>query len=316
MFGFINLHKPVGFTSHDCVAKLRRLLNTKKIGHGGTLDPTATGVLPVAVGKATRLLQFLPTPKAYRALIRLGISTTTDDLEGEVIYRATEINLATTEIITNLNSFVGTIAQVPPMYSAIKKNGKKLYELARKGENIALEPRTITINKIELINIYQGDFYELEVDIHCSPGTYIRAIARDLGKQLGVGGTLANLMRTESCGMQLKDSITFEQIENQLQQQTFTLIEPSVVLNHLDSVILVKDDCRRWCQGQLVDLSQAKTNSSISVLNQENHLATYAETGTFLGISLLIERDNILKVKPQIVLIGSHVEYDKLLERF
>jgi tRNA pseudouridine55 synthase len=302
MFGLINLHKPVGFTSHDCVAKLRRLLNTKKIGHGGTLDPTATGVLPVAVGKATRLLQFLPTPKAYRALIRLGISTTTDDLEGEVIYRATEINLATTEIITNLNSFVGTIAQVPPMYSAIKKNGKKLYELARKGENIALDPRTITINKIELINIYQGDFYELEVDIHCSPGTYIRAIARDLGKQLGVGGTLANLMRTESCGMQLKDSITFEQIENQLQQQTFTLIEPSAVLNHLDSVILVKDDCRRWCQGQLVDLSQAKTNSSISVLNQENYLATYADTGTFLGISLLIERDNILKIKPKIVL--------------
>lgn len=302
MFGFINLHKPVGFTSHDCVAKLRRLLNTKKIGHGGTLDPAARGVLPVAVGKATRLLQFLPTPKAYRALIRLGISTTTDDLEGEIIDRATEVNLATTEIITNLNSFFGTIAQVPPMYSAIKKNGKKLYELARKGENIALEPRTITINKIELINIYQGDFYELEVDIHCSPGTYIRAIARDLGKELGVGGTLANLMRTESCGMQLKDSITFEQIENQLQQQTFTLIEPSVVLNHLDSVILVKDDCRRWCQGQLVDLSQAKTNSSISVLNQENYLATYAETGTFLGISLLIERDNILKIKPKIVL--------------
>ncbi|MGL4882313.1 MAG: tRNA pseudouridine(55) synthase TruB, partial [Waterburya sp.] len=263
MFGFINLHKPVGFTSHDCVAKLRRLLNTKKIGHGGTLDPAATGVLPVAVGKATRLLQFLPTPKAYRALIRLGISTTTDDLEGEIIDRPTEVNLATTEIITNLNTFIGTISQIPPMYSAIKKNGKKLYELARKGENITLEPRTITINKIDLINIYQGDFYELEVDIYCSPGTYIRAIARDLGKQLGVGGTLANLVRTESCGMQLKDSITFEQIETQLQQQTFTLIEPSAVLNHLNSVILLDNDCQRWCQGQLVDLNQAKSNNSI-----------------------------------------------------
>ncbi|MGL5941082.1 MAG: tRNA pseudouridine(55) synthase TruB [Waterburya sp.] len=302
MFGFINLHKPVGFTSHDCVAKLRRLLNTKKIGHGGTLDPTATGVLPVAVGKATRLLQFLPTPKAYRALIRLGISTTTDDLEGEIIDRPTEVNLATTEIITNLNTFIGTISQIPPMYSAIKKNGKKLYELARKGENITLEPRTITINKIDLINIYQGDFYELEVDIYCSPGTYIRAIARDLGKQLGVGGTLANLVRTESCGMQLKDSITFEQIETQLQQQTFTLIEPSAVLNHLNSVILLDDDCQRWCQGQLVDLNQAKSNNSISVLNQDIYVTTYADTGTFLGISLLIERDNVLKIKPKIVL--------------
>lgn len=301
MFGFINLHKPVGFTSHDCVAKLRRLLNTKKIGHGGTLDPTATGVLPIAVGQATRLLQFLPTPKAYRALIRLGISTTTDDLEGEVIRSVSEINLATTEIVTSLNSFVGTIPQVPPMYSAIKKNGKKLYELARKGETIDLEPRIITINKIELINIYQGDYYDLEVDIYCSPGTYIRAIARDLGKQLGVGGTLANLVRTESCGMQLKDTITFEEIETQLQQQTFTLIEPSTVLNHLDSVILVGDDCQRWCQGQLVDLSQAKNSSSISVLNQDGYVATYADTGTLLGISLLIERDNVLKIKPKIV---------------
>ncbi|MGL5793207.1 MAG: tRNA pseudouridine(55) synthase TruB [Waterburya sp.] len=302
MFGFINLHKPVGFTSHDCVAKLRRLLNTKKIGHGGTLDPAATGVLPVAVGKATRLLQFLPTPKVYRALIRLGISTTTDDLEGEIIDRATEVNLATTEIITNLNTFIGTISQIPPMYSAIKKNGKKLYELARKGENITLEPRIITINKIDLINIYQGDFYELEVDIYCSPGTYIRAIARDLGKQLGVGGTLANLVRTESCGMQLKDSITFEQIETQLQQQTFTLIEPSAVLNHLDSVFLLDDDCQRWCQGQLSDLNQAKSNNSILVLNQDSYVTTYADTGTFLGISLLIERDNVLKIKPKIVL--------------
>jgi tRNA pseudouridine55 synthase len=301
MFGFINLHKPVGFTSHDCVAKLRRLLNTKKIGHGGTLDPTATGVLPIAVGQATRLLQFLPTPKAYRALIRLGISTTTDDLEGEVIRSVSEINLATTEIVTSLNSFVGTIPQVPPMYSAIKKNGKKLYELARKGETIDLEPRIITINKIELINIYQGDYYDLEVDIYCSPGTYIRAISRDLGKQLGVGGTLANLVRTESCGMQLKDTITFEEIETQLQQQTFTLIEPSTVLNHLDSVILVGDDCQRWCQGQLVDLNQAKNSSSISVLNQDGYVATYAETGTLLGISLLIERDNVLKIKPKIV---------------
>jgi tRNA pseudouridine55 synthase len=306
MFGFINLHKPVGFTSHDCVAKLRRLLNTKKIGHGGTLDPAATGVLPIAVGKATRLLQFLPAPKAYRALIRLGISTTTDDLEGEIIHRATEINLATTEIPTNLNSFVGTIAQIPPMYSAIKKNGKKLYELARKGENITLEPRIITINKIELINVYQGDFYDLEVDIYCSPGTYIRAIARDLGKQLGVGGTLANLVRTESCGMQLENSITFEEIETQLQQQTFTLIEPSAVLSHLNSVILVGDDCQRWCQGQLVDLSQAKNSSSISVLNQDSYVATYADTGTFLGISLLIERDNVLKIKPKIVLNGEN----------
>ncbi|MGF1589858.1 MAG: tRNA pseudouridine(55) synthase TruB [Pleurocapsa sp.] len=302
MFGLINLNKPVGFTSHDCIAKLRKLLKTKKIGHGGTLDPTATGVLPVAVGKATKLLQFLPEPKVYRALIRLGVTTTTDDLAGEIIKSVTEFNLTKSQIIDSLNNFVGTIEQVPPIYSAIKQNGRKLYELARKGEKITVEPRSVTISKIELLNIYQTDFYELEIDVYCSPGTYIRAIARDLGANLGVGGTLANLVRTKSCGMQLKDSVTFEEIENQLQLQTFSLIEPSVILNHLDSVILADDDCQRWCQGQLIDLSQAQINSSVSVLNQNNYVATYAATGTFVGISLLIERNDTLKIKPKIVL--------------
>jgi tRNA pseudouridine55 synthase len=147
MFGFINLNKPTDFTSHDCVAKLRRLLNTKKIGHGGTLDPTATGVLPIAVGKATRLLQFLPEPKSYRARIRLGVATTTDDLEGTVIQREDQFNLDKSQITASLNSFVGEVEQVPPIYSAIKKNGKKLYELARKGEEVEIEPRTVNINK-------------------------------------------------------------------------------------------------------------------------------------------------------------------------
>ncbi len=301
MFGFINLNKPTGFTSHDCIAKLRKLLNTKKVGHGGTLDPSATGVLPIAVGKATRLLQFLPEPKAYRALIRLGVTTDTDDLEGEVIQSVEEVDLDSTQIIDRLNTFLGTIEQVPPIYSAIKKNGKKLYELARKGEEIVVEPRTIHISKIELIKIDITDFYELEVDIECSPGTYIRAIARDLGKMLGVGGTLAGLIRTESCGMHLKDSITFEQIESQLAQQTFTLIEPSYVLRDSSRVTLTQESAKVWCQGQLVDLSAAVKSDRIPSLNQNSHIVTYQEDNTFLGISILFERNDILKIKPKIV---------------
>ncbi|BAZ44439.1 tRNA pseudouridine synthase B [Chondrocystis sp. NIES-4102] len=301
MFGFINLHKPVGFTSHDCVAKLRRLLNTKKIGHGGTLDPLATGVLPIAVGKATRLLPFLPTQKAYRALIRLGVSTTTDDLEGDIVSSTNDLDLSTTEITNGLNNFLGTITQIPPMYSAIKKDGKKLYQLARKGETIELEPRIVTIDKIELINISKKEFLDLEVEIDCSPGTYIRAIARDLGKQLGVGGTLGGLVRTNSCGMQLQNSLTFDEIENQLQQATFSLIEPSLILKHLNFVTLANEDAKRWCQGQLVDLTQAKINYPVLTAQEDIYLATYNATGIFLGISLLIERDNILKIKPKIV---------------
>ncbi len=302
MFGFINLDKPVGFTSHDCIAKLRKLLNTRKVGHGGTLDPAATGVLPIAVGKATRLLQFLPQPKAYRARIRLGVTTTTDDLEGEVINRVTDIKLTKDQVINSLNSFVGTIEQVPPIYSAIKRNGKKLYELARKGEEVIVEPRTITISQIELLDIYQTEFYELEVEINCSAGTYIRAIARDLGEKLEVGGTLAGLIRTESCSMQLQDSVTFADIERQLEQQSFKLIEPSLILNHLDYVTLSKEDSKRWCQGQLIDLSQKiSSNREISIFTPELYIVTYSADQVLLGISILYERNEVLKLKPKIV---------------
>ena len=174
MFGFINLNKPAGFTSHDCVAKLRRLLNIKKIGHGGTLDPAATGVLPIAVGKATRLLQFLPKPKAYRAVIRFGLTTTTDDLEGEVLTTTSTAHLTKAQVVAGLKQFVGAIAQVPPMYSAIKRDGKKLYELARKGESVDIPARKIFIEKIELLNFVPGEAAQVEVEIRCSPGTYDR----------------------------------------------------------------------------------------------------------------------------------------------
>ena len=303
MFGFINLNKPTGFTSHDCVAKLRKLLDTRKIGHGGTLDPTATGVLPIAVGKATRLLQFLPEPKAYRACIQLGITTTTDDLDGEVVRRVDEIDLATEQIVESLNIFVGQIEQVPPRYSAIKKDGKKLYELARKGEEVVLEPRTITVSKIELLNIDRTDGCKREVEINCSPGTYIRAIARDLGGQLGVGGTLANLIRTESCGMHLSTSLTFEEIAQQLDRQTFSLIPPEQILSHLDTVTLANDDASKWCQGQLVDLDRAIDDSNVTSCDRESYLVTYSKE--FLGISLLYERNKVLKIKPKIVCSSS-----------
>ena len=303
MFGFLNLHKPAGFTSHDCIAKLRKLLNTNKIGHGGTLDPAATGVLPVAVGKATRLLQFLPTPKAYRAVIRLGVMTTTDDLEGEIINQVEKFDLQEQQIIDHLNSFVGTIEQVPPIYSAIKQDGRKLYDLARRGESITVEARTVTISELKLIEIIHQEFWELEVEIHCSPGTYIRAIARDLGKQLRVGGTLARLVRTESCGLSLENSVTFADIQYQLQQQTFSLIEPSLLLTHLDAVILAENDARCWCQGQLVDLSRVlNLSQEISIFTNEHYLVTYDENQAFLGISILYERNEILKLKPKVVL--------------
>lgn len=305
MFGFVNLNKPVGFTSHDCIAKLRKLLNTKKIGHGGTLDPAATGVLPIAVGKATRLLQFLPTSKAYRAVIRLGMTTTTDDLEGEIIDRVEKIDLTKTQIEAALNTFIGTIDQVPPIYSAIKKDGRKLYDLARQGKQIDIEARKVVVKEIKLLNIVQEQYFEVEVEISCGAGTYIRAIARDLGEQLGVGGTLASLVRTKSCQLFLEDSLTFAELEDCLNKQTFELIEPTLLLN-LDTITLAEDDAHKWCQGQLVDLTQAiDCSREISKFIPKHYLVTYGTDRSFLGISILYERLEVLKLKPKIVLAQS-----------
>lgn len=306
--GFINLNKPAGFTSHDCVAKVRRILKTKRVGHGGTLDPAATGVLPIAVGKATRLLQFLPTAKAYRARIRLGVQTTTDDLEGEIIATRPNVAIADSEIQAHLSKFIGTIEQIPPIYSAIKKQGKKLYELARSGEKVDVPPRTITIHTIELLNIIPGEFTEVEIAIRCSPGTYIRAIARDLGGILGVGGTLANLIRTESCGMQLDHSITLTQLAAQFSSDVGTLISPTQALSHLPKVSLNSEQVKHWCQGQTVEIHPQEYGQNESINKekqlfkfQQYYLTIHSKTNFFLGISICLAERSPIIIAPKIV---------------
>ncbi|MEO0843648.1 MAG: tRNA pseudouridine(55) synthase TruB, partial [Cyanobacteria bacterium J06643_5] len=208
MFGFLNLDKPFDWTSHDCVAKTRRLLRIKKVGHAGTLDPAATGVLPIAIGKATRLLQYLPSDKAYKATIRLGVQTTTDDLQGEVIHQQFVNGLNLETVKAALEKFQGKIEQIPPSYSAIQVGGKRLYDLARKGEKIEVPVRTVEVFSIDILDWRESDFPELDVNISCGGGTYIRAIARDLGAVLETGGTLAALRRTVSSGFNLADSMT------------------------------------------------------------------------------------------------------------
>lgn len=308
MFGFINLSKPRGFTSHDCVSKVRKLINIKKVGHGGTLDPLATGVLPIAVGKATRLLQFLPETKVYRAMIRLGMSTSTDDLEGEVIATKSATHISKEKINSFLGNFKGEIEQIPPMYSAIKKNGQKLYELARKGESVEVTPRIVNIYQIKILNFFPGEFPEVEVEISCGTGTYIRAIARDLGVMLGVGGTLANLIRTESCGMKLENSTNFAMLSQEIQQNSFTLIAPSSMLSHLQSVSLNSHDAKRWCYGQTIALTDYESEnynfpnlSRSQTSGQDVYLGMYQETNIFLGIGLLENREGIFVSKPKVV---------------
>lgn len=292
MQGFLNLNKPIGLTSHDCVAKVRKLVRLKRVGHGGTLDPAATGVLPIALGKATRLLQYLRQDKAYQATIRLGISTTTDDLEGDAIATQSAAGVTLEEILPYLVRFEGIIQQIPPSYSAIQVKGKRLYDLARAGETVEAPERTVEVYQIQLLDWHPGEMAQLKVAIACGAGTYIRSIARDLGALLNVGGTLAALTRTQSCGFNLTDSLTLEDLESQLQQGTFQPIPPTTALAHLDAVSLSEQDAYRWCLGQRLPWTTPLS---------ANPLRVHQQTGEFLGIGQVIASDNGLLLAPQMV---------------
>ena len=198
--GFVIVDKPAGMTSHDVVHQIRKLANTKKVGHAGTLDPDATGVLVVGLGKATRLLTFIVADnKTYQATIRLGQSRTTDDAQGEIIETKTCEKITAEAIKKELDKFVGDIQQIPSSVSAIKVDGKRAYDLVRQGEKVELAPRSVHIRAIDVHEIKKIDeFIDVAVTVHCSSGTYIRAIARDLGNSLQVGGHLTNLRRTQS----------------------------------------------------------------------------------------------------------------------
>ncbi len=208
LFGFLNIYKPVGMTSHDVVAVLRRITKIKQIGHTGTLDPFAQGVLPVCIGKATRLIEYLPDDKEYIATVQFGSATTTYDVEGEVTFTSDKKISA---IDIDLKPFEGEIEQFPPIYSAIKVNGKKLYEYAREGKEVEIKPRNVTIEKIELKN-FNEQTQQAEILIKCSKGTYIRSIAHDLGQNLGVGAHLIKLVRTQAGKFRVENSVQLDGI--------------------------------------------------------------------------------------------------------
>ena len=208
--GIINVYKEAGYTSFDVVARLRGILKIKKIGHTGTLDPDATGVLPVCVGKATKLCDMLTDKdKVYECVMMLGVETDTYDLSGKVLSR-NSVTSSEEEIVNAINSFVGDIMQVPPMYSALKVNGKKLYELAREGKEVERKPRPVTIFSIDILNI---SLPEVSIRIHCSKGTYIRSLCHDVGEVLGCGCAMKSLVRTRVSMFDIADARTLDEIE-------------------------------------------------------------------------------------------------------
>lgn len=209
--GILVIDKPAGWTSMDVCAKLRGVFHEKRVGHGGTLDPMATGVLPVFIGRATRAVEFAEkSDKEYAAELKLGVITNTQDISGEILEKR-PVSVTREELEQVLEDFRGDILQVPPMYSAIKINGKKLYELARKGREVERPARPVTIKSLELVEQQAKDLYTIRV--RCSKGTYIRTLCHDIGQALGCGGCMASLRRTMAAGFTLNDSVPLEQVQ-------------------------------------------------------------------------------------------------------
>lgn len=212
-FGFLNIDKPPGMTSHDVVARIRRSLKVGKAGHAGTLDPLATGVLVICLGAATRLSEYvMQSSKRYSALVRLGITTDTYDAEGQITAQAEPYEVTRAEVEQHLKQYLGEIEQIPPMYSAIKQGGRKLYELARAGEVVERTARSVRIEALSILDWNPPDF---TLDVTCSAGTYIRSLAHDLGQSLGVGAHLAGLTRTASGRFLLNDAVTLDAVTSE-----------------------------------------------------------------------------------------------------
>ncbi len=267
--GILNVLKPCGMTSHDVIAFLRRTLKTKKIGHGGTLDPDAAGVLPVFVGTATRLLEYVVEGKKnYRAELRLGFKTDTGDDSGKVIATAPVKQLGAEEILKSFQKFIGTQQQIPPMYSAIKIDGKKLYQMARQGIEIEREARTITVYALELVGRTETT---LTLDIICSKGTYIRTLLEDLAAELGMCGTMSFLLRKQVGCFYLAEAKTLEEIATE--PQAYLLPVESVVQNFPEIVLTDK---------QALRITQGVKTTVRGTCDGKYRLKTVA--GEFLGI--------------------------------
>ncbi len=214
MDALLNLYKPAGMTSREAVDAVRRILNVRRAGHSGTLDPGAEGVLLICLGKATRLNEFLQwLPKTYRATMVLGVQTTTQDAEGEVIASADASGVTRERVEATLPRFTGEIEQIPPMHSAVHHEGRRLYELAREGKVVPREARKVSVYRLQLLRFSPGDHAEAEIEVECSTGTYIRTLCADIGDALGVGGYMKSLVRMAIGAFRAEDAVTLQQLE-------------------------------------------------------------------------------------------------------
>lgn len=289
--GILNVYKEAGWTSFDVVAKLRGILKTKKIGHGGTLDPSVTGVLPVAVGKSTRLLEYMEAAgKIYEGEVTIGFSTETEDADGEVVSKTpVERELTESEIDSVMKNFIGKIKQIPPMYSAVKINGKKLYEYARAGQTVDRPAREITIKSFVRTSPVMTDeaagLVRFSFKVECSKGTYVRTLAVDLAKQLSYAGHMSKLQRTASNGLMIKDAVKLSEIEAAMEAGVLSSLMYPVeyAVSDLPRVILTADQFEMirvgkkfaeddWVTDETTDSPVSKSNKSEFLLTDLSEL--------------------------------------------
>ena len=250
--GFIAINKEKGCTSHDCVKQIRKLLGIKKVGHTGTLDPQVTGTLPIAIGSATKFIQYLPQSKVYIGQIQLGTRTKTDDIQGEILNKKKWPILSNNQLDKYLNNFRGIIQQVPPKVSSVHVNGERAYKKAFENEEFELKPREVEIKELVLKKWDQING-TLEIKVTCTSGTYIRSIARDLGKLLNSEGCLLNLKRISACGFHEKNSIKISDL-SELNDKNKTFIMPTIsALDHISTLVLTnQEEINFWRTGRVI----------------------------------------------------------------
>ncbi len=292
--GFLVLDKPAGLTSHGCVSRVRRAYGLKRVGHGGTLDPAVTGVLPIALGAATRLLPYLDGAKAYRGVVQLGLATSTDDLAGEELERRTVPALTAADLERALEPFRGAIRQRPPQVSAVHVQGERAYARARRGEALELAERAVTIDRLELLG-WDPATGRLELAVACSAGTYIRSLARDLGEALGCGGCLASLRRTAALGFQLEQALPLDRLEA---GPPPPLLDPLAVLAHLPRHRLAEADLAGWRCGR----SQAPPDALAGPLGEGSAVVVVGPDGNLAGMARALADG---RLQPRLVLDAS-----------
>lgn len=295
MDGVINLFKPKGMTSHDAVKVIRKILKTNKIGHTGTLDPNASGVLPICIGKATRIVEYLhELDKEYIAELTLGVMTDTQDSEGRVLACSDKV-VDEKRIYDVMEKYKGDLIQIPPMYSAIKYKGKKLYELAREGKTIDRQPRNIRIYEQEILNI--NDCKSIIFYVRCSKGTYIRTLCNDIGLDLGTYGYMSFLIRTGVGNFKISDSYSIEYINTIGKDNVDKILIPiDKALNHLDEFIVEEKFYNKLINGNMIEVKP----TNINFLN--DNLKIYCKN-RFIGIGRLVTKDLSLFLKMDKVLV-------------